>query len=376
MAVFAVACGFTANNDLEQKRPKKEKKQTGQSYILFGDLHYDKLEDHDMEWMAREKPGDVRQVTQSYVPNTDANWKDLMGVARSRVKTYSPPVKAVVQLGDLSEGLAGSETLAVQMANSAINAVKDSKMGVPWLITKGNHDITGPGAKEAFVEVYTPYIREQAGDPNIRNASYTYRNGDVLFVFLDLWDKETDMVKFLEESLNNSDAKYKFVTMHEPAIPVTERCWHTLRKEKEAAKRAKFLEVLAKNKAIVLTAHLHRYSVVKRETEHGPIVQVMVASVIGKKRRSEPTYTKTMADYGPGLVDWKPDYSPKNADERRKMLTEEAKYVTYYKMCDLAGYGMLSIDEKKGEVVLEYYAGFEDQPYDTVNLTQLYKESK
>src|SRR2546423_12355558 len=32
------------------------------SFPLLGDLHFDRLEDHDHEWLAKEHPGDVSQV--------------------------------------------------------------------------------------------------------------------------------------------------------------------------------------------------------------------------------------------------------------------------------------------------------------------------
>ena len=53
-------------------------------------------------------------------------------------------------MGDLSERLAGSPQKAIQMANSAFKAVNKMNLKVPFIMTKGNHDITGPGAKEAF----------------------------------------------------------------------------------------------------------------------------------------------------------------------------------------------------------------------------------
>ena len=30
--------------------------------MLLGDLHFDRLEHHDMAWVEREKPNDVRQI--------------------------------------------------------------------------------------------------------------------------------------------------------------------------------------------------------------------------------------------------------------------------------------------------------------------------
>jgi len=35
------------------------------SFLVLGDLHYDLLDDHDMDWLGT-KPDDLRQVTKEY----------------------------------------------------------------------------------------------------------------------------------------------------------------------------------------------------------------------------------------------------------------------------------------------------------------------
>ena len=85
-------------------------------------------------------------------------------------------------MGDLSEGLAGSPQKAIQMANSAFKAVNKMNLKVPFIMTKGNHDITGPGAKEAFEKVYLPNMAKLAGHPSLQSANYTTTLDDVLFV--------------------------------------------------------------------------------------------------------------------------------------------------------------------------------------------------
>jgi hypothetical protein len=133
------------------------------------------------------------------------------------------------------------------------------------------------------------------------------------------------MVKFLEGELTSSNAKFKFVAIHEPVIPVTERCWHTLRRDPE--QRAKLLEVIARNKAIVLCAHLHRYSVVRRDTNYGPIVQVMAVSVISDRDYLKPH--NLITEYGPSLAVNVPDWEPGTMEARKAILAEEAEFVTF-----------------------------------------------
>lgn len=50
-------------------------------------------------------------------------------------------MKAILQLGDISEGLAG-DSKAEQMAAGIVKTIEDTNMPVPWIITKGNHDVT------------------------------------------------------------------------------------------------------------------------------------------------------------------------------------------------------------------------------------------
>lgn len=338
------------------------------SFLILGDLHYDLIDDHDMDWLGT-KPDDLRQVTKEYTVYTKNNWTDFMGILKHKAQTVSPPLKAVIQLGDLSEGLAGSEQKAAQMASNAMKAIDAVNIPVPWIIAKGNHDVTGPGAVEAFQEFYVPMIRKQTGNQEIKNASYSYTTGDVQFTCIDPWDKNTNMVTFLEKELSASKAKFKFVVIHEPVIPVTERCWHTQRRNPE--QREKLLEVIARNKAIVLSAHLHRYSVVRRNTPFGPIVQVMAISVIKDRNYLKPT--RVITEYGPSLAANMPDWQPETLEARKAILTEEAKYVTFFKQTDLPGYAIIKTDGKKGTVQLEYYAAFGKEPYDKINLTKLMK---
>ena len=338
------------------------------SFIVLGDLHYDLLQDHDMKWLG-QKPDDLRQVTEEYTKYTSENWSDFMALLKKRVETNVPRIKAIVQLGDLSEGLAGTEEKARQMASGAMKAIDAVQMPVPWIIAKGNHDITGPGAVKAFQEFYIPMIRKQTGNPEVKSANYSYHFQNVQITCIDPWDKETDIIAFLEHELSGSDAKYKFVAIHEPVIPVTERCWHILRTD--PLKREKLLEVIARNKAIVLCGHLHRYSVVRRNTPFGPIIQVMVTSVIKDRNYQNPK--NSITKYGPSIAENVPDWQPETLEARKTMLAEEAKYVTYYIQTDLHGYAVINIDEKNENMQLEYYAAFAKNPYDRIDLTNLLK---
>jgi hypothetical protein len=333
--------------------------------IVLGDLHYDLLEDHDMEWL-KSKPDDIRQIKE-YTANTTNNWYDFMGVIRKATTSKNKTASVILQLGDLSEGLAGNPEKARQMASHTMEALENAKTGAPWILVKGNHDITGPGAPEAFMEYYIPMIRKQAKNNEIKSANYSYSFGNVQITCLDPWDKSIDFVGFLDKELSGSKAAVKLVAIHEPVIPVTERCWHVLRND--TARRQKLLDVIAKNKAIVLCAHLHKYSVVSRNTSYGPIIQIMAISVVSERNYLLPR--KVITRYGPSLVDDVPEWEPSTASQRKAWLVEENKFVTYYKQTDLPGYAVINVDSSGKKITLEYYAAFGIKPYDVVDLSGL-----
>lgn len=336
--------------------------------IMLGDTHYDLLDDHDMNWL-RTKPDDFRQVTKEYTLNTANNWNDFIEKIRNVAEAKNDPAQVIIQVGDLSEGLAGSPEKARIMASHAMEAIANADITSTWLLVKGNHDITGPGAPEAFLEYYIPMIQKQTKNKEIKSANYSYSFRNIQITCVDPWDKSIDIVDFLEKELSGSHAAVKFVAIHEPVIPVTERCWNVLRNEPE--KRQKLLDVIAKNKAIVLCGHLHRYSVVRRNTDYGPIVQIMAISVISDKNYLVPA--KVITDYGPSLVDNVPNWEPATAGQRKAWLKEESKYVTYYKQTDLPGYAVFKIDSSGRNIVMEYYAAFGTKPYDIVNISELMK---
>lgn len=336
------------------------------SFLLLGDIHYDLLENHDMAWLST-KPDDLRQITKEYTVFTRNIWPEFSEIISKRVEKHQPAIKAVLQMGDLSEGLAGSPLKAEQMADSAFAAINKMKLKVPFIMTKGNHDITGPGAKEAFEKIYLPNMAKLSGHKSLASANYATTIDDVLFVCYDPWDKNPEGLQQLEKLLADSKASYKFLMLHEPVIPVNERCWHVFRQDN--AKRERLLQIIASQRAIVLCAHLHLYSVVCRATPWGPIVQILTNSVIKDKHTLIPKNTITA--YGTNLVTSRPQWQPSTQQQRLKWIEKETPHIRFFKQTNLPGYGILSIDKKHNKIQLKYYAAFGEDPYDIVNISEL-----
>ena len=349
------------------------------SFIALGDAHYDKLEFHDLDWLKNKwrNPDDYRQVTQEYTVYTAKYWDKLIETLRYQTKQYQPPVAAVVQLGDLMEGLAGNPEHARKMAQGAVDALRKADLPVPWVLVKGNHDgWYGPGEPEAYRQIIVPFINSQLGI-HTKDSFFTYSAGPIEFICCPDSNDRDYIVDFLEKSLTKSKAKYKFVAMHTPVIPVTGRCWDIYNfktaNEHNNAQRDRLLRLLAEHKAIVLCAHLHKYSLVKRLTDEGPVVQIMLNSVIRQSDVNSPYWQTT--EYGPSLVDLEPNFSPETRLQRRHALTQEAKYVTKFYLADMPGYAVISAYGNEDRLLLNVYSGFNKEPVFQVNLTELLKSA-
>jgi uncharacterized repeat protein (TIGR02543 family) len=344
-AVFVVLAGFGSRTYSQDM-----------SFILVGDVHFDKLTLHDMAWLQANQPNDVSQVN-NYSQITQNNFSAFISELLHQSQSITPGVAGIIQTGDLQEGLAGNYTLAAQMAREARDSLHASSFVPPWILAKGNHEVTGPGGTEAFNNVILPFVSSELNQ-SITGTSYSYRIGDVQIIVIDSYDRG-GMIPFLKSQLEGSTAKFKLIATHMPVIPVTARLWHVF--QDDPANRDSLLNLIAKHKAIVLCGHLHKYSVVKRSTTYGPILQIMVGSVISNRNKHTPDYYVTR--YGPSLVDLEPSY------DTRTFLEQEAQYVTDFRMAEMQGYAVLSLNSATGGRSLKYYAGLGEFLYESVDLS-------
>lgn len=347
-------------------------KPAGDTHILLtGDIHFDLPGDHNMEWV--DENNHTHEINR-YCMSTAKSFKPLMATLKKQSLSASPPVQAVIQVGDFLEGLAGSPEMAEQMTRHLFEALDEAAIPAPWIIAQGNHERTGPGQGEAWLEQVVPYLQKTL-DPSIDSMSYSYHVGDAHIVVLDPFNDQDGFVDFLTAELENSTARYKFVVLHEPVIPVSCLCWHPLmRTEDFEPPRQRLLEVIARHRAIVLCGHIHKYSVLRRMTPHGPIVQVMAYSVLHGDNPKPPYPRETK--YGPSLKGGR-EWQPESLDDRLAMLAEEAKHVTDFFASDVAGYGMLTLGNgKKDKIELRYYAELGTEPYETIDLAALLEAGK
>ena len=349
------------------------------SFVLLGDLHYDKLEHHDMAWVQKEKPNDVRQI-ENYSRISREVSPTLFKTVRDTVtelnQTPATRVAFVLQAGDVVEGLCGTEELAVRQNTEAVSFVRDARLGAPFLFTKGNHDITGPGAVAAFGNVFHPFLTEQAravnsGSGEVKSGSYTVEFGNAQFAMFDAYESGKSLEWFESISARRT-AEHLFVVVHPPVVPYGARStWHIFANAKERVRREKFLALLGDQHAFVLGGHIHKFNTLNRRAGKGRFSQFALSSVLSAPTAKAKDVLTGIELYNPDQIKVEPSFSPANETERRAVYEAERPFVNAFEYADLPGYAVVTVDGSKVDVRM--YAGATRELWRAVNLTALAK---
>jgi hypothetical protein len=339
------------------------------SFPLLGDLHFDRLEHHDHEWLSREHPGDVSQVenysriTRELTPKLFARVRESLAALKAS-KTHVP---FVLQLGDLLEGLAGTEELAIRHARTGIDFVRQANFSAPMLITTGNHDITGPGAPETYRNLILPFISQSAGS-KITEAAFARQQGGTLIAFYDAYDKNS--LDWFDNTLAESKPTRLIVAIHPPVVPYNARSnWHIYSSPKQAGQRARLLELLGRHRAVVFCGHLHKYSLLVRRTDHGPFAQLAISSVAASSDGRPKDIQTGLDQYTPDLVELEPRHAPDTIAARRELLAAERPFIEHFDYADTWGHAAVRL--YNGKIVADIYRGFEPIPWKTADFAAL-----
>lgn len=347
------------------------------SFVLLGDLHFDRLEHHDMAWVAKEKPNDVAQI-KNYSRITAEVTPHLLATVRETIaelnRDPATRVAFVLQAGDLVEGLCGNEELAVRHHTDALAWLREAQLGAPLLFTKGNHDITGPGAPAAFASVFHPFLAAQAravaptSEP-LTGANFTVEAGNAQFVFFDAYDAARSLAWF-EAVTARRKAEHFFVAVHPPVVPYGARAtWHVFASERDRARREKFLALLGDQRAIVLGGHIHRFCALARTVGRGRFAQLAVSSILSAPTVQAKTLLAGVATYNADQIRVEPNFSPANEHERRAVYDAERPFVTAFDYADLPGYAVVTV--AGAQVTVRMFAGTGRELWRTIDLTAL-----
>jgi hypothetical protein len=336
------------------------------NFMLLGDIHFDKLEHHDMDYVKLNYPNDISQI-ENYSRITRENLPLLMKVTKQKAKDFN--VDFWLQLGDFVEGLCGSEVLAMKQTEEFISMVKKEELERPFFVIKGNHDVTGEGANEAYTQAVLPWQSEEL-EKDVPTANATFVHKNARFIIFDCYRLKESM-EWLKNVLMEVKEELVFFSVHAPIIPFDARAnWHVFGKPEQEKQREELLNLLGKHHVIVLCGHLHKTSILMRTTSTGSITQVCIGSVISSPNTPIKSHLKGVNAYNANLVKLEPGFSPDSLEERKSILENERQFIKHYEYADFCGYAAVKVSEKN-EVDISIYANVDNTPWTTVRLTDL-----
>jgi hypothetical protein len=279
------------------------------------------------------------------------------------------PVDCVVHVGDLVEGLCGTPALAERHVAEGLEFVGQARWNVPLLLTKGNHDVTGPGAVEVYERVMLPYLGRQIDVP-VRKPRYAVERRGAMFAMFDSYDKTS--VDWLRDTLGSRRRRSgpTFVVVHQPIVPFQARGnWSVLIRPEQQAARTALLNLLGEQQAIVLCGHVHRFGFATRMTDHGPFAQLALSSILSSRQQQPKQELQGLEAYGPGLTDLEPNFQPESKAERQQLFAAEKPWIKHFEYADAAGHAVVRVD---GESVrAEVCLGTEAAPWRSIDVTGL-----
>ena len=354
--VTMVLCGFSGCSSMPSQSAVSQPDYT---FVFLGDLHFDRPDDHKMEWVKKTHPNDIIQI-QNYCRITEENTPALFRSISTLNGRQPQPFFAIIQAGDFTEGLCGSYELQSLQFEQAKTRVDEYFETIPFLMTKGNHDVTGPGADQAYRDHILPWLSSRLNE-SITQTSYTVSHGEDLFIFFDAYRPNLD---WLEDTLNHSNARYTFFVTHMPVVPFDARStWHLFAKDDQQSQRQRLLDLLGQHHAMVLCGHLHDYSLLRRKTSNGSFMQLCMNSVISQKDIPAENYLAGKDKYTADLVNLEPSFSPDTLETRKENLEKEKPDIDFFEYAKTAGYGV--IKRYPDKIVIDMYGGCSEKPWKT-----------
>ena len=251
--------------------------ETSYSVLVFGDVHFDSMEfRNNLDGLKEYQKKELKRNLAKWEPEETAAIPNMLKDARR----ISAGTAFGVQLGDISQGDCGSAELQKKAFSAVLGklALARPEKNAEWqfFAVKGNHDIRGAGAQEAYKAVMLPYLETQFREkcPVAGRADFALKHGPDLYIFFDSIGAEERDLQFVEKALErHGDARHVFFLTHLPVIPASQGRAFWIVFERKTPLRRRLLDLLAARKAIVLAAHIHNTTLNTYSSKAGTITQ-------------------------------------------------------------------------------------------------------
>ena len=234
------------------------------------------------------------------------------------------------------------------------------------MFTKGNRDVTGPGAAQVYDKVLVPSMAEQT-DKEIRQAALTREREGVLLFFYDAYNR--DSLEWFNQLLQKQKPKRLLFVIHPPVVPYNASSTrHIYSQPKQERERQLLLELLGAERAIVLSGHLHKFSFLVRRTEKGRFVQLGLSSVASNADALPRDLIEDVKGYGPDLVNLESRHSPDTEKKRCSILEMERPFIEQFEYADTWGHALLSV--RGDQLNVSVFRGLYRQAWKSFDLTK------
>src|SRR5690606_17248607 len=231
--------------------------------------------------------------------------------------------------------------------------------------TKGNHDITGPGALQVYDDVLAPSMAEQI-NARSQGASFSRERDGVLVVFYDAYCRGS--LDWFAELLHTKKPRRVLFVIHPPVVPYNARStWFVYSSPAQAKQRERLLELLGRSGAVVLSGHLHKYSFLVRKTDQGRFVQLGLSSVAHSADATPRDLIEDTKGYGPDLVNLEPKHSPETVDLRREILESERPLIEQFEYANTWGHAFVRVSGDN--IHASVFRGFNREAWKEIDLT-------
>ena len=272
--------------------------KTSYNIALLGDIHYDRMDLHDMEvykkfnpkvplsqgvlnkdglfswrsqtmWVNESLGEDIKRTT----PKNEKMWKknmpELLDNAAKTAKECNSDY--LFQLGDMVQGDAGTYELHKKMVSGGFNAMT-SRFSCPVLSSIGNHDTRGPGGLQSWREIVQASYDKNVKCIDRKDANFYFEHGGDIYFFYDFLNPDLDML----EKAAKMPCRYFFFVSHIPVVAAQKAGI----KNVVSDDTERLLSILLECNAIVLSGHTHGIALYNYNSNGKNITQFVINSTL------------------------------------------------------------------------------------------------
>ena len=242
-------------------------------FIVLGDTHYDSLD-------VRLNPEALKkQYQKDEMVRNLTRWHAAIPALLDEVAARSArDIAFAVQLDDIIQGDCGAGPLQARSYQQATERICRG-MQCPVYFVKGNHDVRGEGAEEAYQRWMLPFMERGYGmRAHGGGANFIMEvEGDLFIVF----DCMRPNLNFVRKALaEHPHCRNLFFLTHYPILPCSRNPADIIWGRKEGTEmRRELWKMLAGRNAVVLCAHTHSPSLFQYKFRDGRVSQLVTFSM-------------------------------------------------------------------------------------------------